>query len=172
MVERDGSDAGSKIVTISLIVAVAANGVIGANNRMPWHLPSDLRRFRELTWGKPIVMGRRTHEAIGRPLPGRENLILTHDRNWSATGCRTVHSIEEATGWTVDAELMVVGGAEIYRQFFPLSRRIYLTEIHQDFPGDIRFPAFDRSNYTETVRQELIDQASGLAYRFVILDRN
>ena len=128
--------------SISLMVARAANGVIGRDNALPWHLPADLQRFKSLTMGKPILMGRRTFESIGRALPGRVNLVLTRDAAWHAPGAVAVHSLEEALAQVGNAaELVVIGGAELFRLVMPLARQIYLTEIHADIAGDTVFPA-------------------------------
>ena len=135
---------------ISLIVAMAQNGVIGCDNSLPWRLPDDLRRFRAFTLGKPILMGRKTFESIGRPLPGRINLVLTRDRGWSAEGAIAVHSVEEAlTQAGSSDELVAIGGAEIYRLVLPFARRIYLTHVHADVP-ERRVALCRRSAVTST----------------------
>jgi dihydrofolate reductase len=135
---------------ISLIVAMAQNGVIGRDNSLPWRLPEDLKRFRTFTLGKPVLMGRKTCESIGRPLSGRRNLVLTRDRGWAAPGVIVVHSVEQALTQAADsAELVAIGGAEIYRLLLPLARRIYLTHVHADVPGDILFPDFDASQWAD-----------------------
>jgi dihydrofolate reductase len=129
---------------ISLIVAMADNGIIGRGNALPWRLPADLKRFRSLTLGKPVLMGRRTFESIGRPLAGRVNLVLTRDRRWAAEGARTVHTVEEALVHARECpEMVAIGGAQIYRLVLPLARRIYLTQVHAHLQGDTSFPAFD-----------------------------
>jgi dihydrofolate reductase len=135
---------------ISLIVAMAQNGVIGRDNSLPWRLPEDLKRFRACTLGKPILMGRRTFESIGRPLPERTNLVLTRDRGWSAHGVIVVHSVEEALAQAGSSdELVAVGGAQIYRLVLPFARRIYLTHVHADVPGDTTFPEFDSTQWAD-----------------------
>ncbi len=135
---------------ISLIVAMAQNGVIGRENSLPWRLPQDLKRFRAFTLGKPILMGRKTFESIGQPLPGRTNLVLTRDRSWFAHGVIVVHSVEEAlTQAGSSDELVAIGGAEIYRLVLPFARRIYLTHVHADVPGDITFPEFDPTQWAD-----------------------
>jgi dihydrofolate reductase len=135
---------------ISLIVAMAQNGVIGRGNALPWRLPEDLKRFKQSTLGKPILMGRKTFESIGRPLPGRANLVLTRDRDWHAGGVIPVHSVEEALRQTRTCdELVAIGGAEIYRLLLPLARRIYLTHVHADISGDTYFPAFDPAQWDD-----------------------
>src|SRR5580765_6610495 len=122
---------------VSLIVAMARNGVIGRDNALPWRLAEDLRRFKAATLGKPILMGRKTFESIGHALPGRTNLVLTRDARWTAPGAVVVHSVEAALAAAQGAaELVVIGGAEVYRLVMPFARRIYLTHVHADVPGD------------------------------------
>ncbi len=129
---------------ITLIVAVADNGVIGRDNALPWHLPDDLKRFKRLTWGLPIVMGRKTFESIGKPLPGRENIVVTRDANYRREGVTVVHGIDEAVRAAGDAaELMVIGGAELFRMFLPRATRIHLTRVHANVAGDVVWPALD-----------------------------
>lgn len=158
---------------ISLIVAMAQNGVIGRDNALPWRLPEDLRRFREFTLGKPILMGRKTFEAIGRPLPGRANLVLTRARDWRAAGVIPVHSVEEALRQTRTCEeLVAIGGAEIYRLLLPLARRIYLTHVHADVPGDTYFPAFDPAQWDDVdFRTHPADERHAYPLTFVTLER-
>jgi dihydrofolate reductase len=159
-------------MSISLIVAMAENRVIGVDNRMPWHLSADLRHFKALTWGKPILMGRRTHEAIGRPLPGRKNIVLTSDRNYAAPGCTVVHSLDDALREADGEEIMVIGGSSLYRAFLPRADRLYLTLIHREFPGDTFFPEFDWSAWREVAREDVDeDPDSGLSYSFLVLER-
>jgi dihydrofolate reductase len=135
---------------VSLIVAMAQNGVIGRDNTLPWRLPKDLKRFKASTLGKPILMGRKTFESIGRPLPGRPNLVLTRDRFWDAEGVTVVHSVEEALTHSGGCdELVAIGGAEIYRLILPFARRIYLTHVHADVPGDTFFPDFDPTQWAD-----------------------
>ena len=129
---------------ITLIVAVADNGVIGRNNALPWHLPEDLKRFKRLTMGKPIVMGRKTFESIGKPLPGRHNIIVTRDANYRREGATVVHGIDEAVlAAEAAAEIMVIGGADLFRLFLPRATRIHLTRVHGDIEGDVLWPALD-----------------------------
>lgn len=127
---------------ISLIAAMSENGVIGNNNALPWHLPEDLKYFKQVTLGKPIIMGRKTYESMGnKPLPGRLNIILTQSKDFYAPGCQVVHSIEAAiqAAGAVE-EIMVIGGANIFQQFLSYASRIYLTVVHQTYSGDTYFP--------------------------------
>jgi len=129
---------------ITLIVAAADNGVIGRDNALPWHLPDDLKRFKRLTLGKPIVMGRKTFESIGRALPGRQNIVVTRDANYHREGVTVVHGIDEAVRAAGDAaELMVIGGAELFRMFLPRATRIHLTRVHTNVAGDVVWPTLD-----------------------------
>ena len=160
------------MMRISLIVAMGENRVIGANNQMPWHLSADLKRFRQITMGKPMLMGRKTHESIGRPLPGRKNIVLTANPDYQAAGCVVVHSLDEALQEADAEELMVIGGAALYRECLPLAERLYLTLIHREFAGDTFFPEFDPAAWRETAREDIDhDPDSGLSYSFVTLDR-
>jgi dihydrofolate reductase len=136
--------------SISLIVARADNGVIGRDNALPWRLPRDLKRFKALTMGKPMLMGRRTFESIGRALPGRTSIVLTRDRAWHAPGVIVVHSLQEAFDQAGDApELAVIGGAEIFDLVLPLARRVYLTDVHAEIPGDTGFPTLAPAEWRE-----------------------
>ena len=158
---------------VSLIVAMAQNGVIGRDNSLPWRLPEDLKRFRSFTLGKPILMGRKTFDSIGRPLPDRVNLVLTRDRTWLAPGVIAVHSVEEALGQAgASAELVAIGGAEIYRQVLPFARRIYLTHVHADVEGDIFFPDFDSTQWADVeCRMHPADDDHAYPITFVTLER-
>lgn len=129
---------------ISLIAAMAENRVIGAEGTLPWHLPADLKRFKALTMGHPILMGRKTYESIGRPLPQRRNLVLTRQREWSAPGTETVQTLDEALGRIEPGEeLFVIGGEQVYRLALPRAKRLYLTLVHTQVAGDAVFPPFD-----------------------------
>jgi len=158
---------------ISLIVALAANRVIGVDNRMPWHLSADLKRFKAITWGKPILMGRKTHESIGRPLLGRHNIVLTADPAYRAEGCSVAHSLAEAMDLAGEAEeLMVIGGASLYENFLPQADRLYLTLIEREFDGDTYFPAFSPEDWRESASQTVADDPSvDFTYRFLVLER-
>lgn len=160
---------------ITLIVAVARNGVIGAEGGMPWHLPADLAHFKRLTIGKPVLMGRRTWESIGKPLPQRRNLVLTRDAHWQAEGAERVGSIDEALqriAGTGASELMVIGGAEVYRQALPEAGRIYLTLVHAEPEGDTRFPDLEPDEWREVARREqLADARNPHDLSFIVLER-
>jgi len=158
---------------ISIIVAMAANGVIGNNNQLPWHLPADLKHFKATTMGKPIIMGRKTWESIGRPLPGRTNIVITRDENYMADGCVVVHSIDGALAAAAGhEEIMVIGGAEFYRQVLPQASMIYLTRVHADFEGDTCFPGLDDEQWHEVAREDFdADENNPHAYSFIRLER-
>ncbi|BAW81151.1 dihydrofolate reductase [Candidatus Nitrosoglobus terrae] len=129
---------------ISLIAAVDKNQLIGCNNQLPWHLPADLKNFRRLTMGKPILMGRCTHESIGRVLPGRDNIVITRNPHYQASGCTVVHTLESGLEVAKEAEeMMIIGGASLYRQTLPKAQRIYLTQVYESFNGDAWFPDLD-----------------------------
>ncbi|WP_409564365.1 dihydrofolate reductase [Methylobacterium sp. J-076] len=156
---------------IALVVAVARNGVIGRDNGLAWHLSGDLKRFKALTLGTTLLMGRRTWDSIGRPLPGRRSLVLTRDPAFRAEGAETVHDWETAIQLS-GGRLMVVGGAEIYALALPHADRIHLTEVEAEPEGDVRFPAFDRSRYREVLRQEHpAGPRDDYPYAFVDLER-
>lgn len=158
---------------ISLIVAMAQNGVIGRENSLPWRLPADLKRFRSFTLGKPIIMGRKTFESIGRPLPDRTNLVLTRDPGWVAHGVIVVHSLAEALA-QADAieELVAIGGAEVYRLLLPLARRMYLTHVQADVAGDITFPEFDSTQWADIdCSSQPADEEHAYPLTFVTLER-
>lgn len=139
---------------ISIIVAVSRNGVIGARGKLLWHLSADLKRFKELTMGHAIVMGRKTHESIGRALPGRENIVVTRQKDYAAAGCVVVNSLDEAFTSAGDKEIFVIGGEEVYREALPVADTVYLTLIDHDFEGDVRFPEVDPAVWEEVERKE------------------
>lgn len=139
---------------VSLIVAVADNGVIGRDNALPWHLPEDLKRFKSITLGKPIVMGRKTFESIGKPLPGRQNIVLTRDTNYHREGVTVVHSLDAALAAAGSAEeIMVIGGADLFRLFLPRARRVHLTRVHGNVEGDVRWPPLDEMLWHRSAAQ-------------------
>ena len=159
---------------ISIIVAMDRQGIIGMNYKLPWHLSSDLRNFKKITMGKPIIMGRKTHAAIGRPLPGRENIVLSADPDYRAEGSIVINNLEEVFAYLKNrAEIIFMGGADIYAQVLDRTDRIYLTEVHADVAGDTLFPSFDRSAWAEISRQDFkADDKNDYDYSFVILERN
>ena len=157
---------------LSVIAAMAKNRVIGIDNTLPWHLPEDLRHFKALTMGHHIVMGRKTYESIGKPLPGRVTVIVTRDAAYRAEGCVIAPSLDAAiAACGGDAEIFFVGGAELYAQILPRAQRLYLTEIQAEYAGDARFPAVDASRWIETAREHRV-AADGLAYDFVTYQRH
>lgn len=159
-------------MSISLIAAMANNRVIGKNNTLPWHLPADLKHFKNTTMGKAIVMGRKTFESIGRPLPGRQNIIVTRDKMYQATGCTIINSINQIKLVSDAIEIMVIGGAEIYKQLLPQAQRLYLTYIHADVDGDSHFPQWQANEWQEISREDhLADENNKYDYSFVILEK-
>lgn len=156
---------------VNLVVAMAENGVIGRDGGLPWQLPGDLRRFREVTLGHPLVMGRRTHESIGRVLPGRLNIVISRDPACAAAGCVVVPSLDAALAAAGDArEIMVVGGAAVYAAALPLAARLFITEVHARVDGDVRFPDFDRADWREVAREPHAGEGE-YDYSFVVLER-
>lgn len=157
---------------VSLIVAMADDGVIGINNQLPWHLPADLKYFKAVTMGKPIIMGRKTFESIGRPLPGRQNIVITRRHDWAAEGITVVQSTEAAVAAAAGAdEVMVIGGAEIYRAMLPLVDQLYVTEVALAVEGDAFFPAIDPAVWRERSREVHAAEADKPAYAFVTYER-
>jgi dihydrofolate reductase len=158
---------------VSLIVAMANNGVIGRGDALPWRLPADLRRFRSVTLGKPVLMGRRTFESIGRPLPDRVNLVLTRDTRWAADGARAVRTVQAALEHArACPELVAIGGAQLYRLVLPLAQRIYLTQVHAEVPGDTFFPAFDPGEWQDVeCSAQPVDERHAYPLTFVTLER-
>lgn len=167
------------MLPLALIVAAAENGVIGRNNALPWHLPGDLQYFRRVTMGKPVIMGRRTFDSIGKPLPGRANIVITRSDGFAAEGVKVVHSLDEARALAQDialldgaAEAVVIGGAEIYREALPLAARLYLTRVHADVPGDVYLPEIDLSAWREVSRERrAAEEPNPYDYSFVVYER-
>src|SRR3989344_2165172 len=160
-------------MTISLIVAMDENRVIGYKNKLPWNLPSELKYFRETTKGKPIIMGRKTHESIGRPMPERLNIIFTRDKNYKADNCIVVNSKEDAVKAAKGSnEIMVIGGAEIYKLFLPIANRLYLTKVYGSFDGDTYFPQFNETEWVK-VREKFVerDNENKYSYTIMVLER-
>ena len=156
---------------IYLIAAVAKNGVIGANGKLPWQLPEDLRHFKKLTLGHPVIMGRRTWESLGKPLPGRENIVVSRKSGFAAPGASVAASLEAAVALcTGEAVAFVIGGAEIYAAALPLADGLVLTEIQQDYDGDTRFPAWNRDAWRAT-QKETHTSDEGVRFDFVLYER-
>lgn len=158
---------------IALIAAQAENHVIGLDNQMPWHLPEDLQYFKKVTLGKPVIMGRKTFESIGRPLPGRTNIVITRQSNWSSEGVSVASSLDAALELAEKEspdELMVIGGAQIYAEALPSAQRIYLTQIHKVIDGDAWFPALE-DDWRQVSRQDGHSEKQNLGYSFLTFDR-
>ncbi len=157
--------------TLNVIAAMAKNRVIGIRNTLPWHLPEDLKHFKALTLGHHIIMGRKTYESIGRPLPGRTTVIVSRDADYRIEGCLTATCIDAAiTACGEDPEIFFVGGAEMYAQVLPRADRLYLTEIQAEYEGDAWFPEFDHTAWKAVDRQVHVN-AGGLGYHFVVYER-
>lgn len=158
---------------IAIVAAMDRNRLIGDHDRLPWRLPADLRRFRELTMGKPIIMGRRTHESIGKVLPGRRNIVLSRDPAYRAPGCEVFQNLEGAfTACGKEDEVMVIGGARVYAQALPRTDRMHLTLLHGAFRGDTWFPGFEASAWREVFREDHdAGEDAPCAYSFVDLER-
>lgn len=156
---------------VFLVVAVTANGVIGASGTMPWHLPADFRRVKTLTMGKPLVMGRKTFESLPGILPGRRHIVITRDSGWQAEGAEPAHSLDEALALANAPHIVIFGGAEIYAQALPRASRIELTEIHAEIAGDTFMPPLGEG-WRETFREEHPAEGSRPAFAFVTLLRD
>lgn len=158
---------------ISLVVAVADNGVIGREGALPWRLPDDMKHFKAVTMGKPLLMGRRTFESIGRPLPGRRNLVLSRGNATSVSGIEWVRSVEEACALVGDTQLCVIGGAQVYAATLSAATRVYLTQVHATIAGDTHFPLQALNAWREVERIEHpSDERHAYAMSFVTLQRN
>ena len=164
---------------LAIIVAQAENRVIGINNKLPWHLPEDLRYFKQVTMSKPIIMGRKTYESIGRPLPGRTNIVISRQEGYAPEGVKVVPSLEAAIELAesicvIDGaeEAMVIGGAQIYAEALDKAQRLYLTEVDAEINGDAWFPEFDRSAWHEVGREDFAAEGPNpYNYSFVVLDK-
>jgi len=158
---------------ISLIVAMASNRAIGLNNEMPWHLSADLKKFKQITMGSPILMGRKTFESIGRPLPGRNNIIISRNKDYQQPGCLVFNSIEEAiASCQQEDEIFIIGGATFYQAALPLADKLYLTEINKSFTADTFFPAIDRNDWKELTRVDILDDPTvDFSYSFISLEK-
>ena len=160
---------------VCIVAALGRNRVIGRDGGLPWRLPADLKHFKRITMGYPIVMGRKTHESIGRPLPGRANIVVTRTPGYTATGCTVASSLEAALASCHDAErVMIVGGAALYEAALPATDTMYLTLIHDDFEGDVFFPDYDEQAWRESAREDVKADAEAGAlhdHSFVTLER-
>jgi len=159
---------------LSMIVAHADDRIIGKDNDMPWHLPADLAYFKKTTLGKPIIMGRKTYESIGRPLPGRQNIVISRDENYHAEGVDSVTSVEQALTLAGNVEeIMVIGGGAIYQHCLPFANRLYITHIKANVDGDTRFPEYDVENDWLLKQSELFgaDEKNGYELNFCVYDR-
>ncbi len=157
---------------ISMIWAMGRNNALGCKNRMPWHLPADFAYFKRTTLGKPVIMGRKTFESIGKPLPGRTNVVITRDSKFRPQGCITVDSIDKAKAFADGGEAFIIGGAEIYGAFLPVSDKLYITEIDHAFEADTYFPEIDYSSW-KLVSEEPgpKDEKNPYDYRFLVYER-
>ncbi|MFA6924595.1 MAG: dihydrofolate reductase [Bacteroidales bacterium] len=158
------------MTVISIIVAVAENNVIGKDNKLIWHLPADLVNFKKITMGHHIIMGRKTFESIGKPLPGRTSVIITKQKDYKVDGCITANSLEEALGIASnDTEVFIVGGAEIYRQSIDIADKIYFTKVYENFGGDVFFPEIDMNKWEISSKTDFLpDEKNKIQYSFII----
>jgi dihydrofolate reductase len=159
-------------MTVSLVAAMARNRVIGRGNALPWHLPADLRRFKALTTGHAVVMGRKTFDAIGRPLPGRQNIVITRQPSFSPGGVEVARSLPDALARARGEEVFVIGGGEIFEQALPLADRVYLTVVDDEIEGDVWFPELDDEAWRVTHDEpHPADERHAQAYRFLVCER-
>ncbi len=164
---------------LALIVAMAENRVIGRDNQLPWHLPNDLKYFKKMTLGKPIIMGRKTFESIGKPLPGRRNIVVTRQSDWRREGVQVGHTLEQAVSLAKqiaaaegNSEMLIIGGAALYRESLPLADRLYMTKIHEAVEGDAFFPPLKKEDWCELSREDYNSDANNpYNYSFVVLQR-
>ena len=158
---------------LSLIVAMATNRTIGINNQMPWHLSADLKKFKKITMGHPIIMGRKTFESIGRPLPGRQNIIISRDPHYQQQGCSVFNDIDSALQSCAESdEVFVIGGATLYEATLARADRLYITEIQQAFDGDTWFPEIKQEQWREVAREDIMDDSSiDFNYSFIVYER-
>lgn len=161
-------------MSLSIIVAMSKNRVIGKDNKIPWHIVEDLKRFKKITMGHPIIMGRKTFESIGRPLPGRENIVITRNPDFKAEGVTVVHSLDQAlNGRSTNEELFIIGGAEIYKSVLPQVDKLYITRIEKEFEGDAFFPELDLDKEFKVIEesQKFISEKNQLPYCFITVER-
>ena len=156
---------------ISMIAAVAENLAIGKNNKLLWNLPSDLQNFKKITLGHPVIMGSKTFESLGRPLPGRLNIVVAFNKQYNAPGATVVHSLEDALKQAESAntdEIFVIGGGSIYKQFLPMAHRLYITKVHKSFEGDVFFP--DYSEFNKIISSQDSSE-NGLDFTWLVLEK-
>ncbi|MFN2458511.1 MAG: dihydrofolate reductase [Chitinophagaceae bacterium] len=169
------SPLGDRDAIISILVAAGENNVIGRNNKLPWYLPKDLKYFKNVTWAMPILMGRKTFESIGKPLPGRKNIVLSRDINWKQEGVESAQTLKQAIAIAQQAdakEIFVIGGAEIFRSAFPATKRVYLTRLHHEFEGDAYFPALKDEEWQLTKNRFCTpDEKNKYSYSFQVWER-
>lgn len=162
---------------IALIAAMARNRVIGNNNSLPWHLPEDLQAFKRITLGKPVIMGRKTFDSIGRPLPGRVNIVLSRQQGWQPEGVFVVADLDQAIARAraladpACEEIMVIGGEQIYRQALPFAQRLYLTQVDIEVAGDARFPDLDERHWRQVSAVKGFSEKTQISFEMVVLDR-
>ena len=160
---------------LSLLLAAAENNVIGKDNKLPWHIPNDLKYFKNLTWGMPVVMGRKTYESFGKPLRGRTNIIITRNKDWREEGIETVNSIEDAIALAKESavkEIFIIGGGEIFETIIIKANRIYLTRIHHAFDGDAFFPQINESEWQLVKERNCpADEKNAYAHSFQVWER-
>lgn len=159
-------------MTITIVVAIAQNHAIGKDNKLLWHLPNDLKHFKTITSGGTVIMGRKTYDSVGKPLPNRRNIIITR-QSITIDGCEVINSLDEALALCkTEQEVFIVGGAEIYKMAMPVTNRIYLTIVHHDFEGDTYFPEIEENNWKETEREDhQPDEKHKYSYSFITLER-
>jgi dihydrofolate reductase len=161
---------------ISIIVAVSENNVIGKKGKLPWHLPADLRHFKQITWGHTLIMGQKTNESMAKPLPGRKTIVLSDNPKYKAKGCYVANSVKEALDLAKhlkESEVFIAGGGSVYKQFLPLADKIYLTRIHHNFDGDVFFPEIDRKKWKQVaLKNNDKDKINPHPYDFIIFIKN
>lgn len=157
---------------ISMIWAMGRNNALGCKNRMPWYIPADFAYFKKVTMGKPVIMGRKTFESIGKPLPGRKNIVITRDTGYNPQGCIVVNSIEKAMEYTEEKEVFIIGGAEIYKEFLPIADRLYITLIEKEFEADAFFPEIDYSQWKQiSCETGIKDEKNPYEYKWLVYER-
>ena len=156
---------------LTIIVAIDRERGIGVNNKLPWHLPEDLAHFKRTTMGHPIIMGRKTFDSIGRPLPNRRNIVITRNRDWKHEGVEVVHTLQDALALVQDVPACIIGGAQIFTEALPLTGRLVVTHIEKTFPCDTFFPRIDPAQWQEVAREAHHSQSNGFDYAYVTYER-